>query len=278
MGLAALLGAVGWAAGTWFAEAPVFGVGLGLVFAAISWGSASAWGMAGVLSSARADPAEGEDRERIAPLVEGLRLAVGRTEPVGLYVVEDPAPNAFAVAKGDEAAIAVTRGLLDKLDKYELEGVLAHELAHIENGDSRLMVLVAAVVGSILMLSEAVWRSMRWGGRRRSSRDGSGAVVLVLLLVTLVVAPIAAQAIRFAVSRSREYLADATAVRMTRNPDGLVGALEAISTDQNELGVARLGSSHLWIWNPLRDYRRGWGGLFETHPPVAERISRLRSM
>ena len=274
-----LLALMGWALGVYL-NSPVLGIGIGIVVAAISWGGARSWGMAGVLRGARAGPLTSADRARLAPLMEGLRLAAGRGKPVELYVVEDPAPNAFAVSKGDEAAIAVTRGLLDKLDKYELEGVLAHELAHVENGDSRLMVLVAAVVGSIMLLSELVWRSMFWGGGRRRSRrgGGGGAIMLVLMVLALVVAPLAAQWIRFAVSRSREYLADATAVKLTRNPDGLIAALEKIRGDDTSLQVAHLGSAHLWIWNPLREHKGFWTKMMETHPPMRERINRLRGM
>lgn len=276
-----LLALMGWAVGVYF-ESPVFGLGLGMVVAAISWGGAQSWGVAGVLRGAKAGPLTSEDRARLAPLMEGLRIAAGRAKPVELYVVEDPAPNAFAVSKGDEAAVTVTRGLLERLDKYELEAVLAHELAHVENGDSRLMVLVAAIVGSILMLSELVWRSMFWGGGRRRSRrsggDGGNVLILVLMLLALVIAPLAAQWVRFAVSRSREFLADATAVKLTRNPDGLIAALEKIKGDDTALQVAHLGSAHLWIWNPLREHKGFWTRMMETHPPMSERINRLRGM
>jgi len=275
--LTVLLGAMGAAFGHFLLEDLATGLAVGVGWGLLSWWGSSLWGMSAVLAGARARPPTRKEERRVAPLLEGLMLATGRRGPVEIRVVEDGAPNAFAVSKGDKAAVAVTTGLLEKLDRYELEGVLAHELAHIENGDSALMVLVAAMVGTILSLSEAMWRSMRYGGGRR--RRGKGAAILVVLtLLVAVFAPLAARLVRFAVSRNREYLADATAVAMTRNPEGLASALKRISGDAEPLEVARMGNAHLWIWNPLREYREGFLGLFETHPPMRERIARIRSM
>ncbi|MBC8514931.1 M48 family metallopeptidase [bacterium] len=275
--LLVLLGGIGAAFGFFFLEDLVVGLLVGVGWGLLSWGGSSLWGMPAVLAAARARHPRPEENRRVRPLVSALMLAVGRGEDIEIRVVDDGAPNAFAVSKGEKAAIVVTTGLLEQLDRYELEGVLAHELAHIENGDSALMVLVSALVGTILSLSEVMWRSMRYGGSRRRRGEG-GAAILVLMLLVAIIAPLAAQLVRFAVSRKREFLADATAVAITRNPEGLWSALEKISTDTEPLEVAKMGNAHLWIWNPLREYQEGFLGLFETHPPMEKRIERLRSM
>jgi heat shock protein HtpX len=188
----------------------------------------------------------------------------------------------IALATGGEpgnAAIAVTTGLLDKLDRLELEGVLAHEMSHIANFDIRMTTLAGVMVGSVALLSDWMLRSLRWGmwsGRGRRSR-GADPLMLVAL-VFAVLAPIAAQVMRFAISRQREYLADANGALLTRFPEGLASALQKMSADTEPLEVANRATAPLYIVNPLIDHERGRAGLFDTHPPIDERIRRLRAM
>lgn len=210
--------------------------------------------------------------------VEGLAIAAGIPAP-RLYIIDDTAPNAFATGRDPQhAAIAVTTGLLDKLNRLELEGVLAHELAHIQNYDIRISTLAAVLVGLVALMSDWFLRSMRWG-RRRGGRDGGGGGLLMLAgLALAVLAPFLAQVLRLAISRSREYLADASGVMLTRYPEGLAAALEKISADPEPLEVANKATAHLYIVNPLREWGGWLNGLFNTHPPVEERVRRLRAM
>lgn len=210
--------------------------------------------------------------------VEGLAIAAGIPVP-RVYLIGDTAPNAFATGRDPQhAAVAVTTGLLDKLDRLELEGVLAHELSHIKNYDVRLATVASILVGMIILLSDMFQRSMFWGRRRgsREGRGGSGLVVLVGLALA-VLAPLFAQLLRLAISRNREYLADSSAAMLTRYPEGLASALEKISADPEPLEVANKATAHMYIIDPLRE----WGGyvnsLFKTHPPVEERARRLRA-
>jgi len=211
---------------------------------------------------------------RLDQMMSGLHD--GRVK--GLYLIGDSAPNAFATGRDPQhAAIVVTTGLLDKLDRLELEGVIAHEMAHIQNYDIRLSTIAAVLVGTVVLLSDVFLRSMRWGRRRGSRKSGSGLLVLVGLVLAIL-APLAAQLLRMAVSRNREYLADASGAMLTRFPDGLAGALEKISADPEPLEAANKATAHLYIINPLREWG-GWANsLFSTHPPVEERVRRLRAM
>ncbi len=210
--------------------------------------------------------------------VDGLAIAAGVPAP-RLYVIDDSAPNAFATGRDPQhSAIAVTTGLIEKLDRLELEGVIGHEMAHIQNYDIRLQTVAAVMVGTIALLSDWMLRSMRWG-RRRSGRGGSGGGVLVLVAAVLaLLAPLLAGLIRVAVSRQREFMADASGAMLTRYPEGLAGALEKIGADREPLEVANKATAHLYIVNPLREWG-GWAnGLFNTHPPTEERVRRLRAM
>lgn len=210
--------------------------------------------------------------------VEGLAIAAGIPAP-RLYIIDDTAPNAFATGRDPQhAAIAVTTGLLDKLNRLELEGVLAHEMAHIQNYDIRLSTLAAVLVGLVALMSDWLLRSMRWG-RRRGGRDSSGGGLVVLAgLALAVLAPLLAQVLRLAISRRREYLADASGAMLTRYPEGLAAALEKISADPEPLEVANKATAHLYIINPLREWGGWLNGLFNTHPPVEDRVRRLRAM
>jgi heat shock protein HtpX len=263
-----------------FGELFEFGYG-GVVLAAIVAG-AMAWSSyyysdALVLAMSRAKPAPREQYLYLNNTVEGLALAAGIPVP-RVYVMEDGAPNAFATGRDpDHAAIAVTTGLLDKLNRLELEGVLAHEIAHIQNYDIRLSTIAAVLVGVIALMSDWFLRSMYWG-RRRGNRGGSASGILVLVgLVLAVLAPLAAQLLRLAIARRREFLADASGALLTRYPEGLASALEKISADPDPLDAANKATAHMYIINPLREWGGWTNSLFTTHPPVEERVRRLRA-
>jgi heat shock protein HtpX len=229
----------------------------------------------GYVSGAREAPRD--QHPYLYNAVEGLAIAAGIPAP-RVYLINDTAPNAFATGRDPQhAAVVVTTGLLEKLDRLELEGVLAHELSHVKNYDVRLATVASVLVGMVILLSDMFQRSMFWGRRRgsREGRGGSGLVVLVGLALA-VLAPLFAQLLRLAISRNREYLADASAAMLTRYPEGLASALEKISADPEPLEAANKATAHMYIINPLRE----WGGyvnsLFNTHPPVEERVRRLR--
>src|SRR3990170_8672442 len=215
--------------------------------------------------------------------VENLCIGAGLPMPK-VYVIEDGSPNAFATGRDPEhAAVAVTRGLLQKLDKLELEAVLAHELSHIGNYDIRVMTIVVVLVGLAALMADFALRLTFWGAGRRSSNRGrsGGAGVLIVYAVALaavILTPIAAQLIRFAVSRQREYLADASGALLCRNPEALARALEKISADPDPLESANKATAHLYINNPLREHKSFLNALFATHPPIEERVQLLRSM
>lgn len=216
-------------------------------------------------------------------LVENLCIGAGMPVP-RIYIIDDTAPNAFATGRDPRHAyIVVTKGLLQKLDKLELEGVLAHELSHIRNYDIRLMTLVVMLVGLVALLADLFLRWTWFGaGHRRGNRGkgegAGGAIILVVALVMAILAPIAAQLIRLAISRKREYLADASGALLTRYPEGLARALEKISQDKEPLEAANKATAHLYIINPLKNHASSLNNLFSTHPPIQERIKALRSM
>jgi heat shock protein HtpX len=195
-------------------------------------------------------------------------------------VIDDTAPNAFATGRDPKhASIAVTRGLIDKLDRTELEGVIAHELSHVGNHDIRVMLLVTVLVGTVALLSDWGLRSMFWGrGRRDRGGGNAGVIILIGALVLAILTPIIAQLIRLAVSRQREFLADASGALLTRYPPGLASALRKIAADKEALEVANKATASLYFANPLKDAPRAMDGLFDTHPPIAERIRRLEAM
>jgi heat shock protein HtpX len=215
---------------------------------------------------------------------EGGEPCIGAGLPMPrTWVLEDSAPNAFATGRDPaHSHVVVTRGLLDKLEPAELEGVLAHELSHIGNYDIRVMTVVTVLVGVTALLSDILLRLTIWGsGSRRGSRDKGGGLALILVLVAAlaaIIAPIVAQVIKFAVSRRREYLADASGALLCRNPEALARALEKIAGDQEPLEAANKATAHLYIENPLKEHASMLNNLFSTHPPVEERIRLLRSM
>jgi heat shock protein HtpX len=237
------------------------------------------------LAMSRAQPASVEEYPRLHNIVEGLCIAAGLPKP-RLYIVQDDAPNAFATGRDPKhAAVAVTTGLLDKMNRIELEAVLAHELSHVKNYDILVSTLAVTMVGAVALLSDIGIRSLWFGGGRRrdSNSGGAGAIILVLALVFLVVAPIAAKLMQLAVSRRRETLADFSGVEMTRYPPGMVAALEKLRDDTTVVASGSRATAHLWIEQPMaRTKEEGsfarLNGLFNTHPPLEERIAALREL
>ena len=233
-----------------------------------------------VLSVSQAHPASEQQEPILHNVVDALAIGEGIPKPA-LYVIEDTAPNAFATGRDpNHASIAVTRGLLQKMDRAELEGVLAHEMSHVKNLDTRLMLEVAILLGMVALLADLILRSMFWGGGRSDRRDrgGAGGILIVVGLVLAVLAPIIAQLIQLAVSRQREYLADASGALLTRYPEGLANALRKIAADPEPLEVANKATAPLYIANPLHDAPKAFDSLFDTHPPIQERIRRLEAM
>ena len=239
------------------------------------------------LHATRAQPASIEQFGQLHNVVESIALAAGIPKPT-VYVVNDPAPNAFATGKDpDHAAVAVTTGLLQKMNRDELEGVIAHELSHIHNYDIRVMTVAVATAGSIAVITDVFWRMMYFGavfggGRRRDNRDGgdNNALAIIAMVVVAILAPLAAALLKAAISRKRESLADATAVSFTRNPAGLRRALEKLDADSSVVQRTSHATSHLWIESP-DDREQGSRGskfneMFNTHPPLRERINILR--
>lgn len=215
-------------------------------------------------------------------LVENLCIGCGLPMPK-VYVIEDASMNAFATGRDPEhGSVAVTRGLMDKLDRREMEGVLAHELSHIGNRDTLLMTTVVVLVGALALLSDLALRMTWYGAGSRGAFKGKNSkgagILLVVALVAIILAPIVARIISFAVSRQREYLADASGALLTRYPEGLAGALEKISGDKDPLDAATKATEHLYFVNPLTDHRSFLNNLFSTHPPIEERIRLLRAM
>jgi len=238
-----------------------------------------------VLGISRARPASKEEYPYLYNVVEGLAIAAGIPAPK-CYVINDTAPNAFAAGRKPETAvICVTTGILEKLNRVELEGVIAHEMSHIKNYDVRLQTLVVVMAGIVALLSDWMLRSFMWGGGRRRGRgkSGSGGAEGILVLVGLALAilsPFIATIIQLAVSRKREFLADASSAELTRYPAGLASALRKISADTEPLEAANKATAHLYIVNPLKNLKGGGGvnRLFSTHPPIEERIAALEKM
>ncbi len=234
-----------------------------------------------VLAISRARPVSREEFPYLYHTVEGLAIAAGLPAP-RCYVIEDTAPNAFATGRNPKnSVICVTTGLLQKMNRLELEGVIAHEMSHIKNYDVLLQTVAVVMVGTVALLSDWLLRSFWWGGGRRRSRERSGNAGAVLLLVGIVLAilsPLIAQLMQLAISRRREYLADASAAMLTRYPAGLASALRKIAADPEPLEAANKATAHLYIVNPLKNVGGKVNKLFSTHPPIEERIAALEKM
>jgi heat shock protein HtpX len=280
-----LLGAVGYGLGYLFSSG-IVGLVVALVIAAgLSIGSYR-YGDRVVLASTRAQEVTPEQEPRLHNVVEGISLAAGIPKP-RVYVVPEQAPNAFATGRDPEhSSIAVTQGLLDMMNRVELEGVVAHEMSHVLDRDILFGTIVATLVGAVVLLSEFFLRWFLWGGfagRRSNDSNGGaiGAIGLAIGLVLLILAPLFAQVIKFAVSREREYLADAQGAMLTRYPPGLISALEKISQSPTAMRSANNATAHLWLSQPSRvpgDDTSRLERLFSTHPPLADRIRRLQEM
>jgi heat shock protein HtpX len=237
-----------------------------------------------MLAASGAKHVSPQDAPQLMNVVNELSLAAN-IPPPKVYVINDTAPNAFATGRDPKhASVAITTGLLQKLDREELQGVMAHELAHVRNLDIRFTLLVGALVGSIVLLADFFLRFSFYGGMSGRSRGrdsgggGAAAILLVVGLVLAIVAPFFARLVQLAVNREREYLADASSVELTRNPYGLQRALAKIAGDPEVLEVANRATQHLYIVNPIKRFEERSKGLMSTHPPVVERINRLRAL
>lgn len=235
-----------------------------------------------VLAASGARQVTEQDAPQLVNVVGEMTIAAGVPMP-RVYVIDDSAPNAFATGRDPRhASIAITTGLLQKLDREELQGVIGHELSHVRNFDIRFALLVAVLVGSIALLADLFLRWGFWGGRSSSRDRGGGGglqlIVLVFAIVLAILAPIFARLVQLAVSRQREYLADASSIELTRNPYGLERALAKIAGDQEVLEVANRATQHLYIVNPIKKFEERSRGLFSTHPPILDRINRLRAL
>jgi heat shock protein HtpX len=283
--MVAVLGVMGWLFGIFLTGDPADGV-IAVPFAVIIAGflAAGAWfsGDSLVLSASRARQVGEADAPQLMNVVREMAIAANVPLP-RVYLIEDTAPNAFATGRDPEhASIAVTTGLLQKLDREELQGVIGHELAHVRNFDIRFALLVGVLVGSIALLADMMARMAFWGsmGRRGGGRrDGGGGAVIILAIGLLfaILAPVFARLLQMAVNRQREYLADASAVEITRNPYGLERALAKISADREPLEVANRATQHLYFVNPIKKLDTSARGLFSTHPAIVDRINRLRA-
>ncbi len=230
------------------------------------------------LTASGAHPIKKEDNPYVYRMVENLAIATGIPTPK-VYMINDPAMNAFATGRDyQHASIAVTTGIIDALENEELEGVIAHELSHIKNYDVRVMMLVAVLAGVIVLLSDILFRAHLFGGRRSDDNRAGGAIAIIGL-VLLILSPVFAQLIKLAVSRKREFLADASGALLTRYPEGLARALEKIGAQNRPLNKASNATAHLFISNPFGAHTgKALANLFSTHPPIEERVKALRSM
>lgn len=268
----------------------VLGVALGygtewmwiaVLFSVVSSFASYYWGDKMVLAMSGAKPANRKQHFDFFTVAENLAIAAGIPKPQ-LYVIDDTAMNAFATGRDPaHAVVCATTGILTKLERRELEGVIAHELSHIKNFDTRLMAVVAILVGTVVFLADMFMRNLWWGrGRERDENRGSGQIMLVVGIALAIITPILATVIQLAISRRREFLADASAADLTRYPEGLARALEKLSRDKEVLEAATNATAHLYITNPFKgkQFAAWFSGLFDTHPPIQERIQLLRSM
>jgi heat shock protein HtpX len=275
-----------WFMGFYFAGDPaeaIWFVPIGGIIAFVLTMFALFGGDSMVLSVSGARQVDQGEEPQLLNVVRELALAANIPEPK-VYIIEDSALNAFATGRDPEhASVAITRGLLQRLDREELQGVIAHELAHVANYDIRFSLLVGVLVGSIAMLADMLARFAFWGGMSRGRRSGSGGggaqvIILFIGLIVAILAPLFASLVQMAVNRQREYLADATGVQLTRNPYGLERALAKLGSDQEKLEGANRATQHLYIVNPVKKLDHSARGLFSTHPAIVDRINRLRKL
>lgn len=235
-----------------------------------------------VLATCRARPATKEEDLKLVNILDALMITSGLPKKPKLYVVEDMQPNAFATGRNPEnAVICVTTGLLEKLDYYELEGVIAHEMSHIKNYDILLSAVVSVFVGFIVMISDIFSRTLFWGGIKDNDNDNSKAngILMLVGLIFLILSPIFGSLMQLALSRKREFLADSTAIEFTRNPDGLISALEKLENDNNELKYANSATANMYIVNPFKkNAKKKTSNIWSTHPSTEDRIEALKNL
>ena len=264
-------------------------LGILSIVIALIFSIASAWGSYYysdkiVLSLNKARPASKEEDQKLVNILDALMLASGLPVKPRLYVVDDPQPNAFATGRNPEnAVICVTTGLLEKLDYYELEGVIAHEMSHIKNYDIRLSCVVSVMVGFVVMLSDLFSRLLFWGGIKDNDSDSkANGILMIIGLIFLILSPIFGSLMQLALSRKREFLADSTAVEFTRNPDGLISALQKLENDPNQLETANSATANMYIVNPFRkntkEGKKKTSSIWSTHPSTQDRIEALRNL
>ena len=239
-------------------------------------------GASAILAMSGAKELKKPDDPELWNVVEELSIAAGLPMP-RVYLIQDTALNAFATGRDpDHASVAITQGLRERLNRNELQGVLAHEMSHVRNYDIRFSMLLAVMVGLLVLVTDTFRRWLWWGGGRRKRRDGEGGgaagIIAIVAIVLSVVAPILAKLIQLAASREREYLADASAIELTRYPEGLASALEKLGGDKEVLEVANRATQHLYIVNPFKPFEKRAKGLFSTHPPLSERVQRIRAL
>jgi heat shock protein HtpX len=281
----AVLGILGFVIGYAVVGAPEGGIGatgLALAFGSITGVASYFGGDKLVLTVSGAKEVDEKSAPQLMNVVREMAIAANIPMP-RVHIIDDTAPNAFATGRDPaHASIAVTTGLLQKLDREELQGVIGHELSHVRNFDIRFALIVGVMVGAIAILADFFLRFTFWGGGRRSrDRDGGGgaqAIVFVIAIVLAILAPILSRLIQLAVNRQREYLADASSVELTRNPYGLERALAKISGDPEVLEVANRGTQHMYFTNPIKKFEARASGLLSTHPPIVDRINRLREL
>jgi heat shock protein HtpX len=276
---------IGFAMSGGYWQGGLFATGIAVVIALLMTGVSYFAGDGIVLAASGARELNDQVAPQLMNVVREMSLAANVPVPK-VYAINDTAPNAFATGRDPKhASLAVTTGLLEKLDREELQGVIGHELAHVRNLDIRFALLVATLVGSIALLADFFLRFTMWGGlgggRGRDRGGGGGGLVVIAIVVGLIlsiIAPIIARLVQLAVSRQREYLADASSVELTRNPYGLERALVKISSDREVLEVANRATQHLYFVNPIKKFEARASGLMATHPPIVDRVNRLRSL
>jgi heat shock protein HtpX len=274
-----LIGSLGWV----FAEVQgTYAIFVGVLIFAVVYAFIGYYASAKIaLALSGAKPIEKKDAPRLYRIVENLSITAGLPMPK-IYMINDLAPNAFATGRDPKnAAVAATTGILDLLDDKELEGVMAHEMSHVGNYDIRVMGVVLVLVTVIALLSDIFMRMMWFGGGRRNDRGGGGGALVLVGILAAVIAPLIATLLKLAVSRKREYLADASGALLTRYPEGLASALEKIGSYSSPMRYASSATAHLFFANPLKNKQGKEGGfahLFSTHPPIAERVKRLQDM
>jgi heat shock protein HtpX len=256
----------------------VFGLILAFVVGAVSGLATYYGGDRMVLAASRAKEISHSDAPVLFNVVEEMAIAAGLPMPK-VYIIDDDAPNAFATGRDPEhASVAVTSGLLKKLDRDELQGVVAHEMSHVGNFDIRYAMLVGVLVGTTVLISDFFLRGLWFGGGRRRGEGQGQIIMLIIAIVLAILAPLFARLLQLSISRQREFLADASAVQLTRNPKGLADALQKISSDRQVLEAANRATAHLYIVNPIKKFEKRSKGLFSTHPPIEQRIEILRQM